>query len=167
MKSSATETDKLAVVVHVVHDYANLVSSGTMAVNDSHNDVRLAANSPLNHHVGEAFLMNCRKLCDFFNPRKNSRDDDIHAKDFQRVGKPFDLPTWVSWHDTMDKQLLHVTSDRGREWKGHQENLRFLTEFKTEWKKFLNQLDEPHKSEFDRQIASKLGVKGYEHLDLS
>src|ERR1043165_4442185 len=106
MKSNATKGKKRTIISHVVHDYANLVSAGTMAVSDQHNAVRLAANSPLNHHVGEAFLTNCRKMYDFFNPPADPRDDDILARDFLGGTASFSLPQWFSWRDTMNKQLL-------------------------------------------------------------
>ncbi len=59
-----SQTDLLDGVRHVVHDYANLVSSGTMKLDDTHAGKQLVP--PVNTHVGESFLFNCRKMYEFF-----------------------------------------------------------------------------------------------------
>ncbi len=64
---------RLKAVHHVVHDYANLLSSGSLTQDKS-------VKPPFNTHVQHAFLLNCRKLADFF--RKSSDDRDIVAADF-------------------------------------------------------------------------------------
>ncbi|MFI5381966.1 MAG: hypothetical protein ACHRHE_21940 [Tepidisphaerales bacterium] len=61
-----TQQELLDAVHHVVHDYANLVSSGTMAATGKHLETPLTP--PINTHVGHAFLVNCRKMHHFFTP---------------------------------------------------------------------------------------------------
>ena len=47
---------------HVVHDYANLVSSGLLITDRKSNDALLKI-APVNSHVWHAFYMNCREKC--------------------------------------------------------------------------------------------------------
>ena len=62
----------LEAVHHVVHDYANLVSSGTMAVCGHH--LGREFTPPVNTHVGHAFLVNCRKMYEFFKYKPSKID---------------------------------------------------------------------------------------------
>ena len=92
-----TKEEKLLKAVHhVVHDYANLVSSGMMAVTGCHHGTQLVP--PVNTHVGHAFLVNCRKMSDFFT--KSPQQDDIWAGDFLGHMVAFDLA-----NDTVMTQL--------------------------------------------------------------
>lgn len=158
-------------MLHVVHDYANLVSSGTMAINGEHSNdktrepVVLLDYTPLNHHVGEAFLMNCRKLYDFFMSR-GSQGDDIRARDFLANPPTFCLPTWGSLSKQMNKQLLHVTRCRGKVWNGQRETQQLLAEFMNAWELFLSQLQEPYLSEFRRRLVERNNVTGFDGLNL-
>jgi hypothetical protein len=151
-------------VHHVVHDYANLVSSGTMAVQGHH--LGRGFDPPVNTHISHAFLVNCRKMDEFFKfpPRKGY----IRAKDFLTYEVNFDLPNWISWRGAMIEQLIHVTIARvenRREWKGYNENKLFLNEFMNAWKEFLRNLDESYKSMFDSEIIKRLDSE-FRGLDL-
>lgn len=161
-----TKEEKLLKAVHhVVHDYANLVSSGMMAVTGCHHGTQLVP--PVNTHVGHAFLVNCRKMSDFFT--KSPQQDDIWAGDFLGHMVAFDLANWSLWHRTMNKQLMHITFERitgPKQWEGHGENELFLDEFMEAWKEFRRNLKEPYKSEFDKEIAEKLNSE-FQGLDLS
>ena len=123
-----TEQERnLKAVHHVVHDYANLVSSGTMAVNGCHLGIGFVP--PVNKHVGDAFLVNCRKIYEFFmyKPSTKPGQNDIRAADFLTPEVVFDLSNWALWHEAMNKQLMHVTFarvEKSKEWKGHKENKR-------------------------------------------
>jgi len=160
----------LKAVHHVVHDYANLVSSGTMAVNGHHLGRRF--DPPVNTHVGHAFLVNCRKMYEFFKYKSSIKpgQDDIRAVDFLSQEVVFDLSNWSLWHEAMNKQLLHVTYARvenSKEWEGHKENKLFLDEFIKAWKEFRCNLEEPYKSKFDSEIAKRLSTPEFQGLDLS
>lgn len=158
-----THNKLMQAVHHVVHDYANLVSSGTMAVQGHHLGRRFDPH--VNTHVGHAFLANCRKMYEFF--RFKPKKDYVRAKDFVPAVK-YDLSNWASWHDHINKQLMHVTIDRvdnRTEWKGHDENKFFLEEFKGAWKKFLRNLEDSHKSMFNTEISKRLKSE-FQGLDL-
>ena len=167
-----THAQLLAGIRHVVHDYANLVSSGTMKLTDTHLGKPL--DPPVNTHVGEVFLLNCRKMYEFFNyPQyvgKNPSGDDLGASLYLPHVSPalaFNLNTWDAWHQRMNKRLLHVTyvRDIPPPWEGHRENPLFLDEFKTAWKLMLSNLVDPFKSQFEADIAARL-TSEYSGLDL-
>ncbi len=169
VKNRVTEEERLEAVHHVVHDYANLVSSGTMTVAGRYQTTGLVP--PVNTHVGHAFLVNCRKMYEFFlyEPSK----DDIRAKHFltPSLALTFDLLNWGTWHNAMNKQLMHITFTRvtkPKQWEGHDENKLFLDEFMKAWKEFRRNLKEPYKSKFDSEIAKKLKLGSeFQGLDLS
>jgi hypothetical protein len=94
---------RLKAVHHVVHEYANLVSSGVLTQD-------MSVKPPVNTHIQHAFLLNCRKLADFF--RKPSDGSDIVAADFLGHVSPFRLPVWDKWGGPMNKQLAHLTYAR-------------------------------------------------------
>ena len=168
-----TEQEKrLKAVHHVVHDYANLVSSGTMTVTGCHQNTQLIP--PMNTHVCHAFLVSCRKMYEFFlyKPSKKPGQNDIRAEHFlaPSLALTFDLSNWATWHDAMNKQLMHVTFARvkkPKKWEGHNENKLFLDEFMKAWKEFRRNLKEPYKSEFDKEITEKLKLGSeFQELDL-
>ena len=160
LNDEMTEEERnLAAVHHVVHDYANLVSSGTMAVNGHH--LKKAFDPPVNTHIGHAFLVNCRKMYEFFlyPPSANPAHDDIRAAHFLPQAVTFDLSNWALWHDAMNKQLMHVTFarvEKPKTWEGHNENKLFLAEFMKAWKKLLRNLKGTmYESKFDEEIRKK------------
>jgi len=164
-----TEQERLLQAVHhVVHDYANQVSSGTMVVNGYHLGISLVP--PVNTHVGDAFLVNCRKMYEFFTYKPSTKDkkDDIRAAHFLKREVTFDLSNWAFWHEAMNKQLMHVTFarvEKPKKWEGHDENKLFLDEFMKAWKEFRHNLEEPYKSKFDSEITKRLKSE-FRGLDL-
>ena len=154
-----TEQRLLKAVIHVVHDYANLVSSGTMTISGTHSNKVLEP--PVNTHVCHAFLVNCRKMFEFFTyqPSMKTIQDDIKAKHFLESNIVFDLSNWALWHKPMNKQLLHITFTRvtrPKVWDGTDENRLFLAEFQNAWKLFLSKIKEPYLSKFENEISAKL-----------
>jgi hypothetical protein len=159
---------RLEAVHHVVHDYANLVSSGTMAVHGHY--LGKGFDPPVNTHVGHAFLVNCRKMYEFFmyKPSTKADQDDIRATYFLTRAVAFDLSNWALWHEAMNKQLMHVTFarvEKPKKWEGYDENKLFLAEFMKAWKELRRNLEEPYKSRFDSEIAEKLRSE-FRGLDL-
>ena len=139
---------RLKAVHHVVHDYANLVSAGTLTQDKT-------VKPPVNTHVQHAFLLGCRKLADFF--RKSSNGTDIVAADFLRKKEQYPLPVWNKWGIPMNKQLAHLTYGRvtkPKAWDGR-ENERLIEEFRQVWKLFRSKLEEPYGSEFEKQINKR------------
>lgn len=159
---------RLQAVHHIVHDYANLVSSGTMAACGHH--LGRPFDPPVNTHIAHAFLVNCRKMYEFFmyKPSTTSDQDDVRAAHFLTRHVAFDLSNWASWHDAMNKQLMHVTFarvEKPKKWEGNNENELFLAEFVAAWKTLRSNLEEPYKSRFDSEISEKL-TSEFRGLDL-
>jgi hypothetical protein len=151
-------------VRHVVHDYANLVSAGSMKLSDRH--AGKALEPPVNTHVGEAFLMNCRKMYEFFV--YDHKKDYIRASLYLKQTVKFKLASWALWHEAMSNQLLHLTlarASRPKVWEGHNENRLFLDEFRSAWQLMLRNLKDEFKTEFEAQIAAGLNSE-YAGLDL-
>ena len=71
---------------HVVHDYANLVSSGLLITDRKSNDALLEI-APVKSHVWHAFYMNCRKMYEFFHHQKSK--DYLRARQFVKPGVTF------------------------------------------------------------------------------
>lgn len=140
---------RLKAVHHVVHDYANLVSSGTLTQDTT-------VKPPFNTHVQHAFLLGCRKLADFFC--KSSDDRDIVAADFLGKRELFPLSVWNKWGDPMNKQLAHLSYARvtkPKAWDGRRENKLLIEEFQQAWKLFRSKLPDPYRSEFEKQINQR------------
>ena len=140
--------EKVAAVHHVVHDYTNLVSAGEL--------VQTELSDRINSHVQHIFLMNCRTLAYFFT--NGGRPDDIKSEDFLTGEMTFTLPTWEDWRDQMDKHLMHLTYarvDNTRPWSGGVDNQKILQEMQSTWALFLSKIEEPFKSEFDKEIGKK------------
>lgn len=135
---------RLEAVHHVVHDYANLVPSGTVTVQGHHLGRRF--DPPVNTHVGHAFLVNCRKMYEFFmrKPSRKADRDGLRAVHFLTRAAGFELSDWTLWHDAMNKQLMHVTFARVEK---------------------PNNLRKPYKSRFDSEMAEKLKAE-FGGLDL-
>lgn len=128
-----------------------------------------ALDPPVNTHVADAFLMNCRKMREFFRPSHSSRSDDITASLYVGDSVEFDLSSWIQWHDVMHKQLMHLTAARvtsPQPWDGRQHNADFLREFMGAWRRFREALPEPYKSRFEYEITVKAQSE-FSGLDLA
>jgi hypothetical protein len=101
---------RLAAVQHVVHEYANFVSSAEMVLHGADID-GVYFKPPINTHVSHAFYLNCRKLADFFRNRKSLDGDNVMAEHFV-PGFCTELRTFTDWRIPINKQLAHVTYAR-------------------------------------------------------
>jgi hypothetical protein len=150
-----TEQEKrLAAVHHVVHEYANFVSSAEMVLRGT--DIYgNGFKPPLNTHVGHAFYLNCRKIADFFLNKRDG-DDNIMAEHFAPSFKAT-LKTFEYWRGPINKQLAHITyarDSKAREIKSpDQQDL--YTELQQAWQDFRRQLPEPYRAEFTRKIKER------------
>lgn len=144
---------------HVVHDYANLVSSGRLALDGAHKGIPLVP--PINTHVGHAFYMNCRKMYEFFTypPKRNSRY--LRAQQFLREPVPF-KGLFKHWNKVvqqhMDIHLLHVGGDRTTRdvaWTGD-DNDCYLEDFEGAWALFLANLKPKERGIFRDEIDYRL-----------
>lgn len=169
MSSMTDQERNILAVPHVVHDYANLVSSGTMAVAGHH--LNHPFTPPTNTHIVHAFLVNCRKMYEFFTypPSTRPEHDDVRAGHYLSQAKTFELREWSEWHDAMNKQLMHVTYarvERPKRWEGHDENRLFLSEFMAAWKAFRGCLTGTvYERTFNDEIRAKLNTE-FRSLDL-
>jgi hypothetical protein len=95
---------------HVVHDYANLVSSGLLITKPQSNDALLKI-APVNSHVWHAFYMNCRKMYEFFHHQKSKTY--LRAQQFVNPGVTFTFKHWTGdVQDFMNTHMLHVGGAR-------------------------------------------------------
>lgn len=99
---------------HVVHDYANLVSSGLLITDWKSNDALLKI-APVNSHVWHAYYMNCRKMYEFFHYQKSK--DYLRAQQFVKPGVTFTFQHWTrDVQKFMNTHMLH-----GGRWAGHEQ----------------------------------------------
>ena len=161
MRPTLEESDKIDAVLHIVNDYTNLVSSGTL-IQSNHQP-------PINTHVQYSFLVECRKFAGFFlNSGTSSRE--IKSRDYLNRTMRLKLPVWRKWHDHMNVHLMHLSYDRihsQTEWDGRIVNAQLLSEFRNAWKLFLPNVAEQYKSEFEKQIAASSSKAEYRGLDLT
>lgn len=141
---------------HVVHDYANLVSSGLL-ITDAKSNNELLQIAPVNSHVWHAFYMNCRKMYEFF--RYDPHDRYLRAGYFLASKIEFPFANWnnrVQSH--MDAHMLHVGAGRLTNevrWTGGSDRL-YLADFQEAWRIMLGNLKAEHKPVFREEIDHRL-----------
>ena len=141
---------------HVVHDYANLVSSGLLITDRKSNDALLKI-APVNSHVWHAFYMNCRKMYEFFHHQKSK--DYLRAQQFVNPGVTF---TFQHWTDDVQKfmntHMLHVGGGRvtNRKVSTGADDKSYLAEFQGMWERMLKNLQNKHKEIFREEIEHRL-----------
>ena len=100
--------------------------------------------------------MSCRKFGTFFS--NQGRTNEMLSNDFLSSPKSYDVPLWTqTWGKPMNRQLMHLSFERvdgSKEWDGNA-NEPLLQQFRTAWRTFLTEIEEPFFSEFARQIAAK------------
>jgi hypothetical protein len=150
---TALEQDRVAAIRHVIHEYANFVSSAEMVLSGLDID-GIPFKPPINTHVSHAFYLNCRKLADFFQNRRGGNDDIVaehYAPGFSAL-----LPVCDDWRGPMNKQLTHVTYARekgGREIDGTASRALYA-ELKRTWREFRAKLvGGIYEAPFNEQLA--------------
>lgn len=152
-------------ITHVCYEYANLMSA-------AHYDIR--GHAPWRTHCDDAFLLGFRKMRDFLlrdrRPERSGAElPDILASDYLPAGftRTWALPTWeAEWQDEMDKQLAHITFERDKEWNHTKWVPRLENEMRRAWAEFLKAVPDPHKAEFEAQIAHCHAKPGFGTLRL-
>ncbi len=149
----------LCFVHHVVHDYANLVSSGLL-ITDPASNHRLLELAPVNTHVSHAFYLNCRKMYEFFT--EEPHDLYIRAGAFTSIHDAFRFCHWTRRVQThMQGYLLHVGRDRIHSkgkiipWTGAN-NKQYLDDFQGAWEKLMRDLKPEYRESFKQEIASRI-----------
>ena len=153
---TALEQKRFDAIVHVIHEYANFVSSAEMVLSGCDIDGAYFK-PPINTHVGHAFYLNCRKLADFFQNRQGSDHDDIMAKEYVPTFHA-NLTVCDIWRIPMNKQLAHVTYYRDS--KANEIDspacMALYTELKGTWRQFRQGLRGGlFEAEFSNQIAKR------------
>lgn len=139
-------------IEHVCYEYANLISAAHCSI---------YGQAPWRTHCDDAFLLGYRKMHDFLlkdkrSERKGVELPDILASDYLPAAftRTWTLPTWErEWQAEMDKQLAHITFERGKEWNHLKWVPTLESEMRTAWASFLASVDPQHKQNFTAQIA--------------
>jgi hypothetical protein len=159
MALRVSDADKHRAILHIVNDYTNLVSSGTL--------IQKVPQPPISTHVQYSFLVECRKFAGFFRNNRGPKGTDIVSKDYVNM-KRVKLPVWNEWHDHMNQHLMHLSYCRlysKTQWNGHTVNAVLLDEFRRAWKLFLAEVEEPFRSEFETHVAARASRPEYSGLD--
>jgi hypothetical protein len=144
------ERRRFKAIHHVVHEFANFVSSAEMVLAGV--DIYgKPFKAPINTHVSHAFYLNCRKLADFFQNRKYL--DDIKAEHFV-PGYKAKLPVFDRWRARIDKQLAHVTYTRDTDSRemGRRTQRALYTELQTAWRRFRRKLPQLYADQFAKKV---------------
>lgn len=140
---------------HVVHDYANLVSSGLLLTDRKSNDAPVIP--PVNSHVWHAFYLNCRKMYEFFHYKKSR--NYLRAQQFVKPGTTFTFNHWTDKvQEFMNTHLLHVGCGRVTNTKVSTgaNDRAYLAEFQRMWENMLTNLKDEHKENFREEIEHRL-----------
>lgn len=141
---------------HVVHDYANLISTGRLITNAKTNR-QLEQICGANGHVWHAFYMNCRKMFEFFHHHRSK--DFLRAQQFVKPGVKFVFQHWtIEVQKFTNTHTLHVGGGRLKNTKisTGADDPTYLAEFEGMWEHMLRNLKEPHKEVFKDEIQYRL-----------
>jgi hypothetical protein len=143
-------------IPHVVYEYSNLVHSGDYVANKS-------PGGPIGVHVGDVFLLNCRKLGDFFSTRPTDKPD-VRAVHFC-TKDPMPIPAmqhYRKWKAAMDQNLAHISYKRVTnpivfyDGKDDRNRVTALTEeIRTAFRLFLDHIDDEYKPAFSTELNKR------------
>jgi hypothetical protein len=141
---------------HVVHDYANLVTSGKLIM-DAHTNAALAQIGGANGHVWHAFYLNCRKMYEFF--QYGPHEKYLRARTFLAVDVAF---PFLNWNNTvqafMETHMLHVGAGRltNQFITDGSNDPSYLADFEGAWTLLMGNLKDAHKGVFRDEIDHRL-----------
>jgi len=150
------EERRLRAEHHVVHDYANLVSTGRLVTNPKTNR-QLELICGANGHVWHAFYMNCRKMYEFFHHQRSR--DFLRPQQFVKPRVRFIFQHWTDdVQKFMNTHMLHVGSGRLTNTKNSTgaDDRSYLFEFEGMWEQMLRNLKDQHKQLFKEEIQYRL-----------
>jgi hypothetical protein len=136
---------------HVVHDYANLVSSWRLR--QSIYVAQLLKIPTANSHAWHAFYMNCRKMYEFFRYKPNV--EYLRAQHFIGGELPYKFQYWTgSVQSFMSAHLLHVggsrlTNEQVSTGVGDQ---NYFGDFQNAWEAMMKSLKPEHRDIFRDEI---------------
>ena len=140
---------------HVVHDYANLLSSGLLR--DKRYIAQLLNIPTANSHAWHAFYMNCRKMHEFFTYQRSKTY--LTAQQFVKPRVTFAFQHWTDdVQKFMNTHLLHVGGGRvtNKIVSTGADDKEYLAEFQGMWEKMLRNLKPGHKDIFLDEIDFRL-----------
>lgn len=160
---------KLAAILDLVYEYGNLMAA---AQGD------LECDPPFRSSCDDAFILGCRKICDFLM-NDNREKDDVLATDFLPPGSvpKWTLPIWeANWRAVMNKYLAHITYQRTENrramglplWDHMVWVPQLRDEFKKAWKEFLVAVtDSDFRAEFEKQLKQCQAKDGFQKVILA
>jgi hypothetical protein len=135
----------------VVYEYGHLVFAGHHTLT--------APGRPLDNLIQDAFLLNCRKLAEFFGRRRSQPDIKAVHYCTARHLPIVPLITWTKWGDAIDQQIAHMSYRRvtqPKRWLGHDgTNAALLSEFQAGFRFFLSHVDPMYSVEFKRCLDER------------
>lgn len=142
---------------HVVHDYANLVSSWRLR--EPHYITQLLQIPTANGHAWHAFQMNCRKMFEFFNYKPDAKGIYLRAAHFidGELGYRF-----IHWTDRvqefMNSHLLHVGAGRltNEIVNDGKNDKQYFDDFEGAWQGMMRSLKPEHRDIFRDEIDFRL-----------
>ncbi|MEO8049670.1 MAG: hypothetical protein ABI833_04575 [Acidobacteriota bacterium] len=147
---------------HVVHDYANLVSSWRLR--EPHHVAQLLTIPTANGHAWHAFQMNCRKMFEFFKYKPDGKGTYLRAAHFLNGELDYRFVHWTdSVQEFMNAHLLHVGMDRMDNEipnDGKKDPLYFQ-DFQNAWQAMLKQLKPVHRDVFRDEIDFRLADREF------
>ncbi len=147
------ERKRFKAIHHIVHEYANFVSSAEM-VREGKDIYGKYFEPPINTHVSHAFYLNCRKLADFFQNKKFP--DDVKAEHFV-AGYKAKLPVFGRWRKRIDKQLAHIAYTRditAREIRPRTQSALYR-ELQHAWRRFRLKLPKLYAEQFKKKVKQR------------
>ena len=142
---------------HVVHDYANLVSSWRLR--EPHHVAELMRIPTANGHAWHAFQMNCRKMFEFFKYKPDPKGTYLRAAYF--IDGDFGY-TFVHWNDTvqefMNAHLLRVGMERidNEIINDGKHDKKYFEDFESAWQTLMRSLKAEHRDIFREEIDFRL-----------
>jgi hypothetical protein len=146
---------------HVVYEFSNLIHSADYVAHKS-------PGGPIGVHVGDVFLLNCRKLADFFSRGPNYYGD-VRAEYFCTVIPlpRIRLPHQRRWRRAMNENLAHISFDRVRNpipfYTGPDGNARVIQlaeELREAFRLFLDHVDDEYKVIFGEELKERSAIVG-------
>jgi hypothetical protein len=141
-------------ISHVVYEYSNLVHSGEYVANKSRG-------GPIGVHIGDVFLVNCRKFADFFSTDPNYHGD-VRAAHFCSTDPlpKVRLPHHRQWRNAINQNLAHISYDRVRRpiviYNGGNTTVVLLfDELRNAFRLFLKHVDNEHRDAFQAKLQER------------
>ena len=141
---------------HIVYEYSNLVHSGDYVAYKSRG-------GPIGVHVGDAFLLNCRKLGEFFSTRPTDKPDVRVVHFCSKNPMPIlAMQHYRTWRLAIDQNLAHISYKRVTkpivfyDAKDGCSRVNALTEeIRAAFRIFLNHVDDEYKPAFSAALSGR------------